>query len=57
MIVHNGLENIPGPVIIQVFIVAFERRYLCLRYTQYQRGFLSISGSPVSLILHNLANI
>jgi len=57
MIVHNGLENISGPVIVQVLIVAFERRYLRLRYTKNQRGFPSISGFPVSLILPNLANI
>ena len=57
MIVHNGLENISGPVIVQVFIAAFERRYLRLRYTKYQRGFPSISVFPVSIIFHNLANI
>jgi hypothetical protein len=37
--------------------LAFERRYLRLRYTNYYRVFPSISAFPVSLILHNLANI
>ena len=58
MTVHNGLENMWGTVIVQVFIAGLSTQIPAFVVHKVPTGFFpSTSGFPVSIMLHNLENI